>query len=716
MPGRFPCHLDLIETLTGYRSLARAASLPRLLAMMHKYFRFVVALAFVFSLGCGQSGSSATQDAGAPPPPSISDGLPSTCDPLRVPGVCMVPWPNAIYLQADATTATGYRLALTSDTLPMSATTKVPLDPTRWNAADGFSPSGTIITDFAERIDATSLVPETDIGASLEPGAATVLVDMTTHELVAHFSGVDENAVRPDDHQALLITPATRLLPNRRYAVAITRSIRTTTGGLPTPPPLFASIAAGNPPPDALSKAEAARMPAILSALEAAGVSKGNLIEAWDFVTGTDTYLTGHVLSMRDQGLAAVGPTGAGYTIVGVDENLDSEVLRRVRGTFTVPQFIDNSDESKPEAQLSFDAKGNPILRGTYQAPFTIIIPAVAAKGPLPIIVYGHGLFGTGEEELGGASGSYVQDFANLEGYIVVATDWIGLSSYEDPADPGTNNALYYVLNNLNDLPWITDRLQQALVNTMVLERTMVGRIVNDPSMTVTGVAGGAPIADASKVTYYGISLGGIMGMSFMGYDPDVTEGVLGCGAGFWSTLFERSVNWKLAEIVAFGSYPDSLQVQILLALMQMQFDFSEPATVAPYVLSAPLAGVPKKQILAQMGLGDAQVPNVAAEMIARTAGLPLLHAAVTQPFGLTEQTAPLKSAISTWNVNSPPVPPNTNQTPSNDNQVHEAIRRIPQVQEQIKTFFSTGEVVDTCGGKPCVEPVPPSTPPVSSL
>jgi hypothetical protein len=266
----------------------------------------------------------------------------------------------------------------------------------------------------------------------------------------------------------------------------------------------------------------------------------------------------------------------------------------------------------------------------------------------------------------------------------------------------------------MNDLPWITDRLQQALVNTMVLERTMAGAIVNDPNMTVTGVQGGAPAADASKVTYYGISLGGIMGMSFMGYDPDVTRGALGCGAGFWSALFERSVNWKLAEVVSGGAYPDALEVQLLLALMQMQFDFSEPATVAPHVILAPLTGVPKKQILAQMGLGDAQVPNIAAEMIARTAGLPLLHAAVTQPFGLTEENGPLASAISTWNVSSPPVPPNTNQTPAADNQVHEAIRRIPQVEDQIKTFFSTGQVVDTCGGKPCNEPVPASTPPVT--
>src|ERR1019366_10822648 len=142
--------------------------------------------------------------------------------PLRPPGACMTPWPNAIYLRTDGSTATGYSLALTAETLPVVATTGQALDPTRWNMADGFSPAGTLLYYFAEPIDPTSLVPETNIGASLQPGAATVLVDMATGMLVPHFAGVDENVVKDGDRQALFITPASRLQPDHRYAVAIT--------------------------------------------------------------------------------------------------------------------------------------------------------------------------------------------------------------------------------------------------------------------------------------------------------------------------------------------------------------------------------------------------------------------------------------------------------------------------------------------------------------
>ncbi len=666
------------------------------------------ALPFGFALAaavaCDQGGSTLV--------PPLTDGLPATCNPLRTPGACAMPWPDAIYLKPDPTTATGWRLALASETLPVVNVKGTPFDVTRWNMADGFSPATSMLYDFAERIDPASLVPEADIAASLQPGAATVVVDMASHALVAHFSGVDQNATHDTDRQGLIITPAQRLLPKHRYAVAITKSIRTVDGGQPTPPPLFQAMLQGAAPPDAMSQAQLARMPAIVAALSSAGIPSSELVVAWDFETGSDEALTSHVLSMRDQALEAVGPDGAGYTIASVENDFDATTLRRIRGTFTVPQFIDNTDESKPEASLHFDSSGNPVLLGAYQAPFTVIVPrAAATKNPLPVILYGHGLFNTGENELGDATGSWAQDFANLEGYVMVATDWIGLSQHEDPVAQGSNGALADVLSDFSKLPFSTDRLQQALVNNMVLARTMRGLIVKDPAMTVSGKAGDAPVADATRLTYYGISLGGIMGMSFMGYDPDITRGVLGCGAGFWSVLLERSSNWRLADLVLPENYPDRLDQELLLSLAQMQFDYSEPATIAPYVLAAPLRGVPKKQVLSQMGLNDAQVSNVMTEMIARTEGQPLLSPAVTAPYGLPPTQGPLQSALTTWDIHGMPVPPETNKTPGADNQVHEAVRRIPRAEQQIQTFFSTGQIVDTCGGTPCVEPVPPGTP-----
>ena len=59
------------------------------------------------------------------------------------------------------------------------------------------------------------------------------------------------------------------------------------------------------------------------------------------------------------------------------------------------------------------------------------------------------------------------------------------------------------------------------------------------------------------------------------------------------------------AALLIAGPYPDYLDRQLLLATVQMDFDYADPATVAPYVLNAPLPGVPKKQLLAQMSVND---------------------------------------------------------------------------------------------------------------
>jgi hypothetical protein len=353
---------------------------------------------------------------------------------------------------------------------------------------------------------------------------------------------------------------------------------------------------------------------------------------------------------------------------------------------------------------MTVDATGKPVQNGTYQAPFTILVPAVASAGqPLPLMQFGHGLFGSAETELGDASGSYVQDFIQEKGYIVFGTDWTGLSVNEDPVSGAGSGAAGQAITDFNHIPWITDRLQQSLVNAIVLTRTM-NKIVADPAMTKTGAAGGAPLADPTHVYYYGISLGGIMGGSFMGYGPDIKLGVLGVPGGNWSTMFQRSSNWRLFKLVIGGSYPDFLDQQELLALAQMNFDFSDPATIAPHILASPLPGVPAKQILMQMAVGDAQVPNIATEAMARTEGVPLLLQSDVSPYGVNAVQGPQPVALSTWDIQPTPFPPETNATPTADNGAHDLIRMIPQLEDQADQFLRTGLVVSTCQG-PCVFP-----------
>ena len=51
--------------------------------------------------------------------------------------------------------------------------------------------------------------------------------------------------------------------------------------------------------------------------------------------------------------------------------------------------------------------------------------------------------------------------------------------------------------------------------------------------------------------------------------------------------------------------------------------------------------GVPKKQLIIQMAVGDSQVPNLATMAMARTESLPLVGPSVLPVYGLTPVTEP---------------------------------------------------------------------------
>ncbi|MEJ7734748.1 MAG: hypothetical protein WKG00_36835 [Polyangiaceae bacterium] len=415
---------------------------------------------------------------------------------------------------------------------------------------------------------------------------------------------------------------------------------------------------------------------------------------AWDFVTASDSSSTRWLRSMREQTLAQLGDAGLGYTITSVEEDFSEHSLRRVRGTFTVPRFLSQTDVAVAEATLTFDASGAPVQDGTYQAPFTLVLPRAALTGPVKLLLFGHGFLGSGEDEIGGAEGSYLQTFADLHGYALVATDWSGLSKYEG-VDAAGSAAAAFALADMNAFPWVSDRLHQAMVAAMTLARTARGALAGDEALFV----GGAQVIEDDRIDYYGISLGGVMGAVLMGYSPDLERGVLNVGGAGWSLLLQRSTNWALFKLLLDGSYPDKLDQQMVIDVIQAYLDPADGMTAAP-LLSAPLPGNPAKRILLQMAVGDAQVPNLSSEAYARSVGLPVLEDAASKPWGLDVAPTPLPSALSVWDTHEPEAPPETNTSSvSIDNSTHGKIRALPALMDQVDVFLRTGEVQATCDG-----------------
>ena len=623
------------------------------------------------------------------PEPPLAEG----CNPLGggVGEDCLSPFPSNYYLQTDA--AGTRRVTFPAGVLPTSRK-GVALDPAPFAARDGFSPATPLIAYFPGSINPQNLPTPAKIEDSLKVTSPVQLLSAETGERVPLFAELDRNAM-VGERQALLIRPQIRLRPKSRYVVAIAGL--KTTDGLDVPPLAgFAAIRSKDVEPGSIRGKLSAHYENLFQFLEQKGLPKKSLQLAWDFTTGDDTQVTGPVIKMRDTALAKLLPTDPPepppplFTISKVENAPRDPLLRQVIGSFRASSFLTH-DES---GRMNRDETGQPKLRGYGRFPLVVHIPKCVqtATAPVAVMIYGHGLFGGA---LGEMDSGYQREIINRLCMIQVGTDWIGLTEAD----------AYYVANevmsNFNNFAQITDRIQQAHVNFAVLARLIKdGSLAQIPELRVNGKV----VIDSSQVYYYGISNGGVQGLTFLALSPDVKRGALNVPGGFWSLMMWRSANFeKLAPLLS-ASYADPLARQLLIALSQPLWDSSDPATYAPYIVKAPLPGSGgAKQVLYQEGLGDGQVPNLATRMIVRSMGIPLLNQPVEAVWGIPTASGPLPSAYVQFDVGQNPRPGDDNVPPKN-NPVHEAIRRLEAAKQQLQGFLQDGGTVrETCDSKPCV-------------
>jgi len=611
--------------------------------------------------------------------------VPAGCNPI-IGDDCATPFPSSFYEVADSATPTGVHVSIAPNVWPSTAT-NIPFRGDQVEGRDGFSPATPFIVYFKASVDPSKLPTDADLTAALTESSTVQIIDLATNERVPLFAELDASADPSlGDRQALIIHPMARLAGSAHYAVVL-RDLRDPKGGDLTPPGFRALRDKG-----ALSKSLEpleANYEALFAALSAAGVPRDNhLTLAWDVHTASDDSSTQHLFGMVATSLDWLEGGGGQYDISAVNDNdstTDPNLWREIVGTFHVPSFLTSDD---PTATLNVDAMGNPSVRATGTAPFVVHIPqcALTATKPLPIIVFGHGLFGTAKDEL---SSDYQKQVAQQLCMIQIGTDWIGLAQY-DFSTVASN-----VIGDLNQFPIVSDRLQQAHVNAQTLVRLFLTQMKNDAMLQANGHA----ITDGSEIYYYGISDGGIQGGTFMALSRDVTRGVLNVPGCDWNLMMLRSHDFQGLKTFLDSVYPDFLDQQILIAALQSYWDYTDPITFAPRIVANPLPSTPAKKILVQEAINDAQVPNLATRVLVRALGIPGTN--LEQPvYAVDDMATPLDSAYTQWDVHPTPVPPDVNVPPPSDNGAHEAIRRLPALVSQIQAFFKPdGQVTQTCSG-----------------
>ena len=609
-----------------------------------------------------------------------TSGIPDECNPLGGQG-CLLPWPSATYVKADPSSLTGYRLDIPLAAMPVNVS-GTPIDSAILNKWDGFSPTGMMLAAFPTGVSGAGLPSWKDPQPSLAADAPIVLIDMATGERTPYFAEIDQNV--PDiPKRDLIIRPLARLHTSARYAVAIRNTVLAADGGPLPVPAAFAALRDGkdfgHPRFGELKK----RYTDIFAALASAGVDKSELVLAWDFVTASDDSLRADLTTMRDAAIPAMGAGGANLTFSATAQPPIPNIYKSYVGTFKSPNFL--SDGNKPDSVMIRGADGLPQLTGLRDANFAALVPQCVATQPLPrpTIIFGHGIFGSAKEYL---SNGLVQSIAEDYCVIIVAGDFIGLTKDDLPLAP-------LAVNDMNRGNQITEKLGQSIIDFIALETIARGPMANAPEFSYNGKS----VIDPQKTYYVGGSLGGIMGNTFMAYDPNITRGVLAVPGASWGLLFERSNAWSLLIGSAQGAYPDQAVYQINLALLGMGMEYYDPITTAAHVIKDPLPGVPVKNILMWYTIGDCLVTNISTELVAREMGIKVLAPSVKSPWLLNPVPTPLTNGVNVFDAHPTPLPPDTNVPPATDNGTHSGINEKPAALRLVQSFILNSTIVPGC-------------------
>jgi hypothetical protein len=681
-------------------------------------------------------GASATTETSAAPPPTTEQptsttaatpagpelvtaieadlaASPEGCDVLD-PRHCYLPFPSDALTVADPVAATGRRVALPAAAAPTNAS-GVAVDVAEWNRNDGFSPNTTILT-YVAGLDAaaSALPPWTDLDASLAADSPVVLAEVATGDRVALWAELDAHA-DSDADRLLVVHPAVALTEGHTYAVGLRHLVGT--GGASIEP--SAAFRAWRDNLTTEIPAIEDRRPEIDAALEALDMGGGERADwqlAWSFTVASTANVTGRMLHLRDEALAALGAAPPAFTVTAVvDDPVDDEgqprtgIARQVTGTFEVPNYLtgDGSPGNRfhYDADLVTDPDALPTANGTLTAPFACNIPPSVLHGTAPghLVQYGHGLLGSHLE----INAGNVRRFTDAYGLVVCATKWAGMSE-DDIANAAAT------LQDLSNFPTMADRLQQGVLNQLVLTRLMTSAqgLAADPAFQRPD---GSALLDLSGVVYDGNSQGGVMGLMVAGVSTDIERFVLGVPGMNYGLLLPRSADFATYEAIFDPAYPNDLDRTLLLALLQMLWDRGEGAGYVQHVTSDPLPGTPAKTVLLHVAFGDHQVSELAAMVEARTLSIPI-HRPVAAPgrsrenepgWGLDTIAYPATgqgtdgSGIIVWDSGAAPIPLE-NLPPTAGEDPHGDPRADPDVQRQKYTFLFEGQLVDVCATQAC--------------
>jgi hypothetical protein len=578
----------------------------------------------------------------------------TTCQPYTS-TPCLFPFPDNRLTLPDKQSLTGLRLNLPQAAMPVSLN-NTPISAVPYNADDGFSPGSAILLhipqlDTQRALNRTHAVGLLNLGAYRARNAPIMVIDEKTLKRQMIYAQLDANATSAASRN-LMILPAASWQDGHTYVVVL-RDLRNARGRLIATPTWFARLRDKGrlPKPE---RAQQRRYTKIFSALARAHVRvDGTLYAAWDFTVASTRSLTGQLLAIRDAAFGQLGDTNLadgqvqgtvpGFTVTATpsppSQYPPNPGFRLVSGTFQVPCYLQTCGDTAATAfnygsSTGLYATPGQAAGNVGTADFECVIPDSATpSNPARVALYGHGLLGTMAE----VAGTPITALAVDDNMVLCGTNWWGLAA----PDQGTDTQ---AVANLNLFPVMVDRLQQAVLNALLLGRLMDNPqgFASDPHFQQSGRS----ILNTGELYYDGNSQGGIFGGITTAVSPDIRRAVLGVtGEDYANMLVQRSTDFgSPSQLGSFswllwGTYAqgNSARYTLLLDIMDQLWDQADPVGYVEGLGAQPLPDTPAHSVLMQIAYGDHQVSMYAGAAEARSIGADAYEPGGTPASALTE-------------------------------------------------------------------------------
>ncbi len=689
----------------------------------------VLAAACLFSL-CMLTASSKAATAGTS----------TTCQPYTS-TPCLFPFPDNRLTKTVKGSVTGRQLNLPQAAMPAN-TTGTQVSTAAYDQNDGFSPGSSILLHISQldtqaALNKTHAVGLLNMSAYKAKNAPIMVIDEKTGQRQMIYAQLDANATSAATTN-LMIMPGSNWQDGHTYIVVL-RDLKNAGGKLISAPSWFEKLRDGKSLPLA-ERSQAKRYANIFKVLKRAKVAQNKtLYAAWDFTVASSKELTERLLGIRNGAFNELGDTSLGDGQVSGAApafSVTSDTAKTftngktgnvVIGTFQVPCYLQVCGDS---ATTGFNYNSSGLYATPVQGPgnvgtagFECVIPSTAtASNRARIVLYGHGLLGGMDE----VTDDPITALATGNNMVMCATNWWGLAAPDQNFDT-------QAVSNLNLFPVMVDRLQQGVLNALLLGRLMDNSqgFASDPHFEQNGQS----ILNTGELYYDGNSQGGIFGGITTAVSPDIRRAVLGVtGEDYANSLIQRSTDFGSPTAIGTFSWllyndyanNNSGVYTLTLDLMDQIWDRADPVGYAEGLGATPFANTPSHSVLMQIAYGDHQVSMYAGAAEARSIGADAYEpggapaSALTigggraANFNLFYGLKPVpasgytSSAIEIWDSGpghtlNPPVgnlaPPTNpaNQDPHGDP------RATPAAQQQISDFLQpNGTFVNVCASAPC--------------